>query len=171
MKPMMRHSKKTSETEGLTPEGVGPTANDVRRYAMDLLARREYSRTELLNRLATRFGSVSILAEVVEQLSSDGLQSDERFAELLVRSRCLRFQGPIKIRYELVQKGVDEHTTDCAVAMRDQHWSELALACRVRKFGESDPVDAKERARQQRFLLQRGFSHDQIRYALKTRDH
>ncbi len=49
---------------------------------------------------------------------------------------------------------------------RDQDWSALALEVRRKKFGEIEPVDLKDKARQMRFLQYRGFESDQVRAAL-----
>ena len=41
-------------------------------------------------------------------------------------------------------------------------WFALAVTVRCKRFGEAVPADFKERAKQQRFLQYRGFSHEQI---------
>ena len=40
------------------------------------------------------------------------------------------------------------------------------MALRVRRFGPAEPADAREKQRQMRFLLQRGFTAAQVRIAL-----
>ena len=53
------------------------TAVDLRRGAMDLLARREHSRQELQNKLGRRFDvEPERISTVVEQLAQEGLQSN-----------------------------------------------------------------------------------------------
>jgi len=86
--------------------------------------------------------------------------SDARAAEQLLRLSRTRF-GTQRIVHELRQKGIDESLIDAAVpALRED---ELTMAREVwrKKFG-SPPQDAKEKARQVRFLQSRGFSMDVI---------
>ncbi len=65
----------------------------VRLKAMDLLARREHSVVELLEKLGQRFpDQAALMEEVVAGLRAEGLQSDRRFAESYARLRLDR--GP-----------------------------------------------------------------------------
>ena len=47
-------------------------------------------------------------------------------------------------------------------------WFALAIAARHKRFGEQRPDDFKERAKQQRFLYYRGFTHEQINESFNT---
>ncbi|MCB1644681.1 MAG: regulatory protein RecX [Pseudomonadales bacterium] len=79
--------------------------SDIRRAAMDLLARREHSRLELHEKLSRRFaGCQELIQSETEKLTAEGLQSDARLAEAYVRARSNRGQGPRKIRMELRQR-------------------------------------------------------------------
>lgn len=78
---------------------VEVTAVDLRRGAMDLLARREHSRQELQLKLGRRFDvEPEIISRVVDQLAREGLQSNQRLAEAYLRYRSNRGQGPLKIK-------------------------------------------------------------------------
>jgi len=135
----------------------------VRRAAMDLLARREHGSKELITKLGKRFPKELDLIETeVSKLTGEGLQSDFRLAEALVRSRVNRGQGPVKIKYELRQKGVSDEVSSLALESVDVDWFELVAAVADKKFGSSPPADAKERAKRSRFLQQRGFEFEQI---------
>jgi len=75
---------------------------DVRRAAMDLLARREHSRYEIAVKLARRFGdNPKLFEQEVVKLTDEGLQSDRRLAEAFIRARTNRGRGPVKIKMEL----------------------------------------------------------------------
>ena len=141
----------------------------LRRAAIDLLARREHSRKELLNKLRSRAELLDeleeVLEEVLDRLEQDGLFSDERFAESFVRSRIGRGHGPMRIRQELRQKGIENELCALAIEAADADWYELARACRERKFGTGKPKDYRERAKQMRYLQYRGFSMDAINEA------
>ncbi len=151
------------------PEAGGETDWDparLRRVAMDLLARREHTRTELAAKLTARGAEADALAPVLDALEDDGLLSESRFAEAFVRQRSGRGQGPVRIRHELGQRGVSEAAAEAALAAADADWDELATSVRHGRFGAEPPADLKERARQSRFLSYRGFTGDQVRRAL-----
>jgi regulatory protein len=103
---------------------------------------------------------------VLAWLTEKRFLSIERFAESRVGARSPRF-GNLRIRQELAQHGV----ALSAEADRALVSSELerATAVRSKKFSGC-PIDAKERARQARFLAARGFSPEVIRRVLRDAD-
>ncbi|WP_018988422.1 recombination regulator RecX [Aromatoleum toluclasticum] len=137
----------------------------LRERALRHLARREHSRAELVRKLAPH-GSAEEIDEVLDRLTELGLLSDHRFAEAWVRSKAARF-GTARLRRELAQRGVGRDTIDAALdgeAVEDD--IERARALWRGKFGAT-PADAREWARQARFLQGRGFGTDVIRKILK----
>jgi regulatory protein len=130
---------------------------------MNLLARREHSCHELTRKLAARGFDEVVVAEVVGRLSGENLVSDERFAEALYRSRIERGYGPARIAAELRDRGVDPGLVEQWVDFADTDWLTRGRAVLSRKFGAGVPGDARERARQMRFLHARGFTQAQIR--------
>ena len=151
----MRHWRREPETEA--------THEDIRRAALNLLARREHSRQELLNKLQQRFAvDISLIENEIALLSEQGFQSDARLAEVFLRSRAGRGQGPLKIRAELKNKGVDNTTIEEVFTDYNMDWIAGIKAVVQKQFGDTPPANAKERARRIRFLQQRGFSFDQI---------
>ncbi|TAH47566.1 MAG: recombination regulator RecX [Betaproteobacteria bacterium] len=137
----------------------------LRERALRYLAQRDHSRTELARKLAAH-GSAAEVAEVVARMGELGLQSDRRFAEAWVRSKAVRF-GAARLRNELGRRGVERELVDEALAAECVE-SELERARAVwrAKFG-APPADAREWARQARFLQTRGFATDVIRKLLK----
>jgi regulatory protein len=129
--------------------------------ALALLARREHSRAELARKLGPHAATADELAVLLDNLQARRLLSDERFVEVLARSRSQRF-GAARIRQELRARGVSDELTRAAVA--DLHGSELQRArdLWLRRYGQPAALPA-ERARQMRFLAARGFSSDVIR--------
>jgi len=118
---------------------------------------------ELIEKLGRRGYDPALIRAEVEALAAEGLQSDARFAEAFLRSRMERGDGPIRIRYELVRRGVDESLIgDCLEPVSDD-WVRVAERVWLRRFDGLCPDGLKERARQYRFLTQRGFSPDQIK--------
>ncbi len=129
---------------------------------IDLLSRREHSRLELFRKLSRTLQegeTIDDVNETLDTLQSRGYLSNERFAESRVRSREARY-GNARLAYELRMSGVDDESIREAL---NQSGDELerARAVWARKFSEP-PQDARERARQIRFLASRGFSFDVI---------
>lgn len=131
-----------------------------------MLATREHSQAELRRKLKTRAAEGEDVEAVVQRMVETGLQSDERFAESFVRSRAVRF-GTGRLRRELAERGVSEEVAGAALdAVLEQDELGRARAVWAKKFGQP-PQDAKEWARQARFLQSRGFAAEVIRRILK----
>ena len=149
--------------------------SDVRRAAMDLLARREHSRYEIAVKLARRFGdNPKLFEQEVGKLTDEGLQSDRRLAEAFIRARTNKGRGPVKIKMELRAKQVSGEIIAIAFEGCEVDFSALARSVAVKKFGgelgkvadmetlDMESLDIKTKARISRFMQQRGFSYDHI---------
>ena len=136
--------------------------SSIRNKAMDLLARREHSEQELRRKLKAREYDADAIDEVLQALKADRLQSDERFTESYVNHRFNAGVGPLKIRYELRQKGVSDGLVDVFLEPLSDQWDELMTRQRIRKFGVPIPDDYAERMKQARFLQNRGFSPESV---------
>lgn len=142
----------------------------VRRAAMDLLARREHGRVELTRKLAKRGAPVELIDTALERLAQEGLLSEARYLESFVGYRARAGYGPLRIREELIQRGlpradVEQALGDCGIDWREQ----LEQTWR-RKFAGQLPGDARERAQQGRFLSYRGYPLDLIGRLLRGLD-
>ena len=138
---------------------------DVRRAAMDLLARREHSYSELLYKLAGRFPKEWVESSL-QRLVDEGLQSDERFTEAYVYSRANKGYGPARIRMELAQKGITQSLIADCLFEEDEQWFVEARKQKRKKFGENACKQHKDRAKASRFLAQRGFLSSHINACL-----
>lgn len=139
----------------------------IRLAGMDLLARREHSSQEIITKLKRRFGkrleSDDIIHDVVAQLISEGLLSDERYAASMARQLVNRGSGPSKVAYELRQKGCDPDVALTDAFPDGVDWFARAENLFDRKFsGKKMPEEwslkQKERAKRGRFMASRGFS-------------
>ena len=148
------------------PSNADASPRDV---AIQLLARREYSRVELARKLQQKSFDGDDIEACLDALAEQSLQSDARFAESFVRSRIARGQGVIRIKGELRQRGIDQETLTAALAAVEEReavdWFELAKETLARRY-DSPGDTPKERAKRERFLATRGFDFEQIRYAL-----
>lgn len=138
----------------------------VRRAAMDLLARREHGRAELARKLHQRGAEAELIDSTLERLSEEGLLSDERFLESYIRSRANAGYGPLRIRDELNQRGLPRAAVERALADSPIDWAENLRELWQRRFAGL-PADARERAKQGRFLAYRGFPHEAVSRLLR----
>ncbi len=142
----------------------------VRKTAMDYLARREHSVQEITRKLHGRGFDADVVEAAVADLIDDNLLSDRRFAESFIHSRLQRGSGPQKILAELRQRGIDQELVSLAMEAVDSEWRERVREVREKKFGAALPKNFKERNRQMRFLQQRGFTHEQISSVFRDDD-
>lgn len=171
----------------------------LRARALMLLARREHSRSELrakllplaqvqqreLEQRAEAGGDVPSgsmeprlqaptepqsaeqrVEALLAWLEAHAYLSEQRFVESRVHVRSARY-GNLRIRQEMASHGValdaqtEQHLRDTEFDRAQQAWQ--------RKFNAL-PQDVGERARQSRFLANRGFSPDVIRRVLRHGD-
>lgn len=136
---------------------------EIRRAAMNMLARREHSFKELQQKIAIKLPLDKILIiQVLQQLQAECLQSDLRFAESFLRWRSAKGFGMDRISNELSQKGVDDDTITQAINAVEIDWDELFKKQYQKKYHSKSPTTTEERAKYTRFFLHRGFSHSQI---------
>jgi regulatory protein len=136
--------------------------------AVRLLARREHSVEELRRKLFARGYSEPSVETVLAKLQAKRLVSDDRFIASFVHHHAQRGQGPVRIRAELRQQGIEAAAVDVALDDAEVDWLAQARLVHRRKFGASPSRTAPERAKQARFLQYRGFTSDQIRAVLKS---
>lgn len=157
-------------------------SQQIRLSAMNLLARREHSVKELTDKLKLRYFSSfelqsqsELIETVVDELTAQDLQSNQRFTESFIRVRAGQGKGPLRISQELKQRGITQDEIQSALKRADIDWFELALSVYQRKFyfqcdGIDTSADArlevKDQVKRQRYLSYRGFSFEQITYAL-----
>ena len=138
---------------------------EIEQASMRLLAVREHSRTELKRKLCARSFDNEAVDEVLDRLIRQRLLSDERFTEQYLSSRQRRGYGPVRIRAELLERGVDGGLIEAYLDESDksnEEWMTCLRKAHNKKFGVEPPVGLKEKARRVRFLEYRGFSGDQI---------
>lgn len=136
--------------------------------ALALLVRREHSRKELTRKLVERGIERDAALAAVDRLTSDGWQSDARFAEMLVRSRVAQGQGPVRIRAELGTHGLGQEMVETALAGFEGDWTQAARELAQRRFGAGlASADTAQRRKAADFLYRRGFDGEAVRLALR----
>ena len=140
------------------------TVGDLYQRALALLAKREHSRWELRRKLLSRFpNQPDYVNEVLVRLEREAYQSDARFVEAFVRMRQTKGIGAQRLRQELRMRGVEDHLIECALmpSVDENEILQQLLPVWQKKFAKL-PSDAKEKHRQMRFLLYRGFRQRDI---------
>jgi len=130
-------------------------AKPLQARAVGLLARREYPRSELRDKLLATGATADEVDPVLDELAAQGYLSDERFAHALVRQKHGAYSKR-SIAQTLKAKGVAGEVVSEALAGADADDADTLVALWRRRFGRA-PADDRERARQVRFLQSRGF--------------
>lgn len=131
--------------------------------AVRLLAGREHARAELARKLTAKGHGHAEVDAVLDDLARRELLSDERFAEQYIAARVRKGYGPLRIRAELRERGVDPALVAACLAAGGHDWPGLLRDVRAGKFGAGRPADRREAARQARFLVHRGFPEGLVR--------
>ena len=146
---------------------IGKTTK-IRKQAMDLLSRREYSRLELKEKIERRFDCSVSIERVLEALIDENLQSDARYTESFVKGRVRRGQGFFRILRDIQKKGIDCALLEVTCSKLNIDWSSLAIEVARRKVGGRLPNKASDQAKLSRFLQYRGFDSDQTKQAVTS---
>ena len=146
----------------------GLTGTRLRSYAFAVLTRKEYSKKDLIEKLALYAENREEVLILVDELSRENYQSDQRVAEMLVRSQIRKGKGPNRIKLALRAKSIDSELAKHD--MNEIDWYEEAYQLKVKKYGTEVSKDPKIKAKQIRFLQYRGFEMDAIMKAISRRE-
>jgi regulatory protein len=137
-----------------------------RAVGVRMLARRDYSRAEFAQRLRARGLPAADIEAALDDFERRGYLCDARYAQALVGARAGRL-GSRAIARDLHDKGIAPAAAkDALSALADRDELADATALWQRRFGRP-PVDDRERVKQVRFLIARGYG---VSIALKVVD-
>ena len=145
-----------------------PPRISLKARALRYLSAREHSRLELARKLTRHLQEGDDLDQLLDWLVAQKFLSDSRFAESLVNRRAARF-GSSRILSELQTHGLDAAAVSTLRISLLEDENERAFQVWEKKFG-TVATSHEERAKQMRFLQQRGFSHSAIQFAIKRAD-
>ncbi|MBM4218383.1 MAG: regulatory protein RecX [Gammaproteobacteria bacterium] len=134
--------------------------------ALKLQNRRDHGARELAERLVARGFTRPAAEAAIEELRTERLVDDGRFAEHFVAYHANRGRGPVGIAHRLREAGVPADTIAAVVDADGPDWRRRCAEVRRKRFGAKLPATWAEKGRQARFLTQRGFSADQVRAAV-----
>lgn len=153
------------------------TYQRLRVYCMDAQTRRNHSKHELITKMTSRGANADLACEVVEQLSQEKLQSDKDFVESKLNGALRQGHGPTRFLQSLNQHQLPSDLVQLVVDELNPDWYELAKQVYLKKYAGAESLNElnktsdaeaqyKEKAKRARFLFGRGFSSDQIQYAI-----
>jgi len=136
--------------------------------AIQLLSRRDHGEYEMYQKLSLKGYEDNVIQEAINFCLDNNYLDDLRYAKSQVRQHVYKGHGERRIRQELNQKRVSESVIEKAMEEEPQDWFELAKSAAEKKFKGIKAKDQKEYAKQVRFLQYRGYSFEQISYALSS---
>jgi regulatory protein len=134
----------------------------LRHKAIELLARREYSYSELENKLSALSEDNEAIERILDWLIEMELQSDTRFAQMYLRSKAVSGYGPVRIKLELKQKGINEFLIENSFEELAFEWSEEVDRLIIKKVKDTSLDDMKFKNKVMGYLQRRGYTLDQI---------
>jgi regulatory protein len=140
---------------------------EIRRAAMDLLARREHSEAELFRKLAKKGFAEEMIQQIIHLFTQEKWLSNDRFVESYIHSRRKKGFGPLRIQAELIERGIHQELIDHHVKITDNAWFAVVREAWQKRFKNILPEDFKTRAQHMRFLYSRGFTSGQIESIFK----
>jgi regulatory protein len=141
-----------------------PKNREIVTASLRLLAMRDMSRAQFVDKLTAKEFTPEDIAEAVAWCEAEGFLDEVRFAEVAGRRLGQKY-GTSRIAQTLRQKGVNTETISATVdAMKETEFAR-AYEVSVRKFGEL-PSDGDTRTKQTRYLLSRGFSYAVVKRIL-----
>lgn len=149
----------------LEKQGATLTGQKLRATAFALLAKREYSKRDLQQKLVELGANADDAEVLVDELAEQNYQSDERMAGIVVRSQIKQGRGLVRVKQALKKYHLDESLAEDS--LQEVNWLQQAYQLKVRKFGTDISKDPKIKAKQIRFLQYRGFSFDIIMQAIQ----
>jgi len=157
----------------LAPEDVRDIEADeqyveAKQKALDYLAHKPRTETEVRRKLKQRDVPAFVIDDVIARLYELEYLDDEAYAHDYARNRfSSKKYGPVRIRRELEERGIDRHLADEAVdtLFADENATEAAWSHAEKRWprlaGEDDP--RRRRQKMYRYLRRRGFRSDTIR--------
>jgi len=139
-----------------------PDIGAIKNVLLRLLARREQSRKELITKLSHKDFPLDLIESAIDDLATQGLQSDLRYAECLVESKRNQSVGPRKIKAQLQQHNIADELIRQLIDEQDENWFIQLDKLKQKRFGPQLPEDIRIRQKMNRYFIQRGFTYEQI---------
>ena len=105
--------------------------------------------------------------QLMQEILEDGFVDDTRFAESFVRGKMTYNRwGRVKIRAELLQRGVSSNIIAEQLNSLDQNLYEKNLKYLIERWKRENPV--ADNAKMFRHLLAKGYTYDEVRQCVSN---
>ena len=158
------------DTEHNKDNDLTPDTKKLTVTALAWLGRQEYSIAKFTKKLKDNHASDEQVQNIVEEFCARNWLSEQRYCEGFVRARIGKGQGKLRILNDGRGHQLDSNTLSEAIDAQEVDWFELALSTYVKRYGTgSQPksMDIKEKAKRMRFMQYRGFTMEQVAYAME----
>jgi len=112
------------------------------------------------------------LPDLIDALLQDFIKRDwlneQRYMSAFVRSKISMGLGSYRIKQELKQHGINQQDVELHFEGLETDWFEQARQTYLKKYNDSPIDDFKEKAKRFRYMQYRGFSPDEINYAMEA---
>ncbi len=142
----------------------------VKAEAYKYLSVRSRSESEMVRHLSKNGRSPAMVEAVIGELKREGLLDDEAFSkEWIEAKKAGKAYGPLKIRADLIARGVDREIID--LSLNEDYPSEvqhdLAMALAQNKLASLGEDGLKAIRRLEAYLAGRGFEHNLARQVIR----
>lgn len=158
-----------SEDHGLRYEPITEPKKLYNR-ALYWLSKRDYSVADFSKKLDKVCIDNEMKQALLNQLIENDWLSEKRYIAAFTRSKVAMGLGAFRIINDLKQHGVSASDAESHLATLDVDWFEQALMTYNKKYGDKPIVDYKEKTKRFRYMQYRGFTIDQINYAIAPSD-
>ena len=135
--------------------------------ALAWLSQRDYSEAQLRQRLVRLGGTVADVEQVMIWCKAQGYLDQQRFIDMLLRSRINKGYGLNYIVQECRAQQISRQQVLQTETALQTDWFSLAVKVYQKKYADSDITDYRERQKRMAYLQRRGFSNEQIQFALE----
>jgi len=126
------------------------------------LAKRDYSVSKITLFLRSYCDDKDKVDQIIARLSESNYLNDRRLIENEINKYFLKKYGQSRIRQELKRKGFNDDIISQQFEQREVDWLDMLRDLKQKKFGSAKPVDAKEKAKQIRYLQYKGHALSDI---------
>lgn len=133
-------------------------------YLRRLCSAREYCVSDIRTKALKRLESEQDVCKAVDSLIEDGYLCQRRYASAFARDKAsIAGWGPVKIRYGLKAKGVDDATIDAALEEIDAPKAEDKMRKVIEAKFKSLDSDPQVKIKLLKFALSRGYQYDSVK--------
>ena len=132
------------------------------KYGFALLSRRDYSRFEIEQKLASKEFDQVIIDQTLERLVEFNYIDDAKFSQRFLEYQAEQGKGPMKIRWLLQQKKISNELIEFALS--SQNWSQRCKDLGLQQSrAHALPIPKEHLQKLYRKLLSRGFYPEDVR--------